>query len=356
MAEALQVEQNVSVAADAPGPDEPRLATYGVVPSNAPKPDDLYGFREAMVAQQAEAEKAKEKSRPNPVPFILGALTVAGLAAAAIFLLFFSPHKVVGPKPPVLYIDLGTQRFEQAGVGARLIARWENSASFQLFVDPLDADQMARFQAVAQDPPHTISFNVRLLDITGAVACQKEILIPPMNGSGAAPDHAQALQPRTTASGDTVQNMADRDGQITEIDVAGSLPCSADAYRSIKSWDFSTNFPTIDDQDEWLRHENTLTGKAKPKPNSAGYGMYSLVRSLPAPIEGDDVIVSDNPSRGIVATSEGRIFLVGASVLTDRALDWQSFPASVHFHCEKTAVCTVTRLNSRTAVRARMLR
>jgi len=51
------------------------------------------------------------------------------------------------------------------------------------------------------------------------------------------------------------------------------------------------------------------------------------------------LIVSDNPSRGIVATSGGRAFLVGMNVLTNRALDWQSFPATVAFPLREECEC-----------------
>jgi hypothetical protein len=227
--------------------------------------------------------------------------------------------------------------------------------NYQLSIDPLDPDQISGFEAVAQDPPHLLSFTVQLRNAKDAVVCQKEILIPTVNQL--ATDHSQALLAQTTPSGDTAQNVAGSQGQIGEIDLSGQLPCPLEAYREIAAWDFSTNFPIFADQDVWLKHENTLTASKKPHSSDGpNYGPYSLVRFLPSPVEGDDVIVSDNPSRGIVATSGGRAFQVGMNVLTNRALDWQSFPASVHFRCEKNAMCAITRLNSRTTVHAHLLR
>ena len=352
MADAVQVEQNEPVAATAAPSGEPAAAGFRVLPfTEKNTQEELYGFRAAMQAAQPEPEKAPEKPKSS----LLLMIGVAVAALACIPLIFLATAKVVKPKPPIPYYDLGSWRFDAAGLSGRFIARWQGSATYQFFVDPLDPDQIPGFQAVAQDPPHLLSFTVRLRNSKGAVICQKEIIIPaPPEGAGA-PDHAQALLPQTTTTGDTVQNVAGDQGQIGEIDLSGQLPCPLEAYQQIAAWDFSTNFPNIDDQTAWLKHENAQKPGKKPQSNG-GYGPYTLVRSLPNPIEGDDVIVSDNPSRGIVATSEGRAFLVGMNVLTNRALDWQSFPASVHFRCEKNATCAVTRLNSRTTVHAHLLR
>lgn len=357
MSNGVQTEQNEPVTAAAPPQSEGSVATYNVVPfaDKGATKDDLYGFRAAMAAHQAEAEEQKPKEKPKSAIWIM--LLLVALLGTGAALLFFGVSKVVAPKQPALYIDLGTQRFDPAGLGGRFIARWSDGASFQFFIDPLDEDRMPGFQAVAENPPHSISFNVRLLDSSGAVACQKDILIPPINGAEGSTDHAQALAPRQTSTGDTVQNTANRDGQITEMVISGSLPCSLAAYRHIVSWDFSSNFPNLDEQANWIKHEKDLASSRNPhKSSGVSYGPYTLVKSLPVPIEGDDVIVSDNPARGIVETGGGRVFLVGASVLTNRALDWQSFPASVHFRCERNAICMVTRLNSRTAVHAHLLR
>ena len=45
------------------------------------------------------------------------------------------------------------------------------------------------------------------------------------------------------------QNLAGSDGMINAISAQGDLPCSADAYKRANYWDFSTNFPTIEEQE-----------------------------------------------------------------------------------------------------------
>lgn len=296
-----------------------------------------------------EPEEAKTKG--------LSVLLMAVIALALALVVVFAVPAMLKPKPPALYIDLGNRRFDAAGLSGRLIARWNGSASYELYIDPIDQQQVAGFQAIAQDPPYPLSFVLRLRDASGIVACEKEIAFPaPIVQSAGPVDPAQALLPHTTADGDRVQNVAGSDGQISEMTVSGGLPCAQKAYQSFAAWEFSSNFPNFAAQAEWLKHEKSLAEAKKPHSASRIYGYYALVKSLSSPIDGDDVIVSDNPSKGIVATSGGRVFLVGANVLTNRALDWQFFPAAVHFRCDKTAVCTVTRLNSRTAVRAHLMK
>jgi hypothetical protein len=356
MSDAEQQELNASTKAGGqPSSAGATLPTFKVVPFTEPHTkDDLFGFRAEMAPTEPEREVEREEAKPKGLPVLL----MAAIALALALMVVFAIPMLYKPKPPALYIDLGNRRFDAAGLSGRLIARWNGSAAYEFYIDPIDQHQVAGFQAVAQDPPYPLSFVLRLRDASGVVACEKEIVFPaPIVQSAGAVDPGQVLLPRKTADGDTVQNVAGSDGQISEMTVTGGLPCELKAYQSLTAWEFSTNFPNFAAQAEWLKHENSLAGNKKNHSGSGNpYGIYALVKSLPAPVDGDDVIVSDNPARGIVATSGGRVFLVGSSVLTNRALDWQSFPASVHFRCEKNAVCMITRLNSRTMVRAHLMK
>ena len=233
--------------------------------------------------------------------------------------------------------------------------RWDNGPAYQLSIDPIDQEQVAPFAAVAADPPLPLSITIRLRDSAGIIKCQKQIVFPAPAPRADAADSVQMLAPQKSPSGDTVQNMAGQDGQIAEIDITGGLPCPVKAYRTLVAWDFFTNFPTLDAQEDWLRHENGLA--AGRRPHAAGGGGFpGPVQHLPAPIEGDDVIVGDNPARGTVDTSGGRVFLVGASGLHNRSAEWQVFPAAIHFRCDKNGLCVLTRANSRVALQARLLK
>jgi hypothetical protein len=82
----------------------------------------------------------------------------------------------------------------------------------------------------------------------------------------------------------------------------------------------------------------------------------SQIQHLPTPIEGDDVIVADNPSRGTVETSGGRVFFLGVAGMHNRTAEWQVFPASIYFRCDKNGSCVLTRTGSHVSLQARLLK
>jgi hypothetical protein len=299
---------------------------------------------------EAAAKEAKSKRALAILPILF--IVVLGVLAALVI------PKLIKSKAPPLYVDMGTRRFDSAGLGARMIARWEGSAGYQLYIDPLDPQQTASFQAVMVNPPHPVSVVIRLLDATGAVACQKEVVLPAPGPSSGSSGASQALAPMQTTSGDTVQNIAGPDGQIAEVTITGGLPCSVKQYQSIVAWEFFTNFPSLDEQDNWLQHrklDDAANGK-KSHSGEAGLGFSARGLHLPAAIDDDDVIVGDNPSQGTLDTQGGRVFLVGVIGMRNRSAEWQVFPAPVHFHCDKNGACVLTRVNSRTTLQARLVR
>ena len=358
MGDVVQIE--ASEAATSAGPQTqagvPDRVYKVVPPAGGASHEDLYGFRTAMnepaPVEQTEADpKAAKSKRAIAVLPILFILVLAALALLVI-------PKITKSKAPPLYVDMGTRRFDSAGLGARLVARWEGATAYQLYIDPVDPQQAAGFQAVTVNPPHPVSLVIRLLDSTGAVACQKEVVLPtpaPLPGS---PDPSQALLPMQTTSGDTVQNIAGADGQIAEVTVTGGLPCSLKQYQSLATWEFLTNFPTLDEQDDWLKHQklNDVANGRKSSSAVGGLGFSPRIQHLPAAIDDDDVIVGDNPVRGTVDTQGGHVFLIGVAGLRNRTAEWQVFPAAVHFRCEKNGTCILTRVNSRTTLQARLIR
>ena len=350
MSDADQYEPNQKSAADAQSAgsgEEPPTSKFEVVPTRQTDLPELYTFREAFAPPPAELARPQKK-RP-PVPFA-GILMGVALLALVAFLILAVPS-LFQPKAPVPYIDMGSQRFDPAGLSGRLVARWESSGSYQLFLDPIDPQQVASFAAVAQDPSRQLSVTLRIRDAAGLVACQKQILFPASVAHTPGTKFIAPREPRQTQTGDIAQNMTGEDGQIAEIDLMGPLPCAAKAYSSFKSWDFFTNFPTVAEQGEWLRQEKELNAKAH-----GGGELLPRSQHLPTSIEGDDVIVGDNPSRGTVETSGGRVFFLGVAGMHNRATDWQVFPASIHFRCDKNGSCTLTRANSHVTLQARLLK
>jgi len=333
---------------------------YKVVPpAGGGSQEDLYGFRTTMTqpAPFEDPEAAAQDAKSKRAVALLPILFILVLGVLAVLLI----PKLTKSKAPALYVDLGTRRFDSAGLGARLIARFEGSTAYQLYIDPLDPQQTAGFQAVTVNPPHPVSVVIRLLDAKGAVACQKEVVLPtpapPAAGSSDS-SSSGALVPMQTTTGDTIQNIAGPDGQIAEITLSGGLPCSVEQYQSIAAWEFFTNFPSLDEQNDWLKHQRpgSLANGRKGSGSSGGLGFSARALRLPAAIDDDDVIVGDNPSQGTLDTEGGHIFLVGVVGMRNRTAEWQVFPAQVHFHCDKNGACMLTRVNSRTTLQARLVK
>lgn len=362
MSNAVQIEAETT-ANPAGSQSESGVAerVYKVVaPSGGASHEDLYGFRATMMqpAPVEDPEAAKNEAKSKRVVALFPILIILVLGVLAVLLI----PKFTKSKAPQ-YVDLETRRFDSAGLGARLIARWEGSTAYQLYIDPLDPQQTAGFQAVAVNPPYPVSVVIRLLDAKGAVACQKEIALPtpaPSTGSSdsSSAEVAAALAPMQTASGDSIQNIAGPDGQIAEITITGGLPCSMKQYQSVASWEFFTNFPSLDEQNAWLRHQKP--GQAAKDRNgygsAGGNGLSLRALHLPAAIDDDDVIVGDNPSQGTIDTQGGRVFSLGLVGMRNRSAEWTVFPAPVHFHCDKNGNCVLTRVNSQTSLQARLVK
>jgi hypothetical protein len=352
MSVADQHDPSKQDAASSQQPEGEKRPTYAVVPpAERATEDELYAFRTSLDKAQPDPETQPQTHRS--IPFAnLALLAVALVCAVA---LFFAIPMLLKPKPPAHFIDMGNRRFDPAGLGGRLIARWEDSATYQLSIDPLEPQELDGFHAVAVDPPHPLSVVIRLKDSAGLVACQREILLPAPELANDT-DHARVLLAGKTPGGDTVQYVVGADGKLAEIALSGPLSCPADVYRRFEGWDFTSDFPTVAGQYEWLRHENALEEARKPHP-AAGAGAWgAVVQHLPAPIEGDDVITGDNSKRGTVDTSAGRVFLIVKTGAGYRAPEWQIFPAAIHFRCDKNGVCVLSRANTRTTLQARLLK
>jgi len=360
MSDAVQLEENGTATADGlQSKDSGPVSDYHVLPySERNSQQDLFGYRSGMEEPKSPSDQEnapKQAKRKLPVA-ILPILAILALVALAVL----TVPKLLKPKTAAGYMDLGARRFDPAGLGGRLIVRWQGSAAYQLYIDPIDPQQAAAFQAVAMNPPHPISLVIRLLNTSGEVECQKEILLPSPAPPTGSEDPDQAMLPMPSTSGDTVQNIPGANGAIAEITMSGGLPCSLKTYQNLTGWDFFTNFPTLSEQAEWLKHHGIGTTDAEKGRRSGstggGNGFNPRIQRLPAPIDGDDVIVGDNPVRGTIDTSGGRVFFVGASGMRTRSAEWQVFPAAIHFRCEKSGSCLLTRENSRTTLQARLIR
>ncbi|HZP07253.1 MAG TPA: hypothetical protein VFB43_20305 [Terracidiphilus sp.] len=353
MSDAKTREQGTS--AESAIPEGEPVSRYEVVPSAKADEADLYSFRAEMPPPPAPA--------PPPTPaqqmatarknIAMGA-GVAAICALLLVLIAVLIQKKQEAAPP--FIDLGENNVAASGLGGRLLAKWDGEAGYELHLDPLAPAQVPAFSAVASNPPGPISIDFRLKNGFGTVVCQKQVLVPIDPAGQADPQQTQPLVPTKTIGGDVVQNVTGADGQINEIVINGQLPCSVQAYKSLASWEFSSSFPTVAEQEDWMRHEQGVEADLRHKAAEArAKALIPRVRPIPSPIEGDDVIVSDNPSKGTVETRDGRVFYIGRTGLRGRMPGWQVFPASIHFRCDTKATCTLTRHDASGSLQARLL-
>jgi hypothetical protein len=337
-------------------PDEV-ISRYEVVPYVEKESNpDLYSFRTAMPApvpplQPPTPAQRAATSRKNIA--VMTGIGAVALLLAVLIVMLIENRRETGPP----FIDLGEKNDAAAGLGGRLIVKWDGRAEYELHVDPLVAGQIPAFSAVAAVPPRPISFDLHLKDAAGAVLCQKEILLPVDTGAQTDPANAQPQIPTQTIGGDVVQNVAEGDGKIDEVVVNGQLPCSAKAYKRLTAWDFASSFPTVAAQQEWMSHEESVEGNLRRRAADArAKALIPRVLPLAAPIEGDDVIVFDNPTKGTVETKAGRLFFLGRNGLRQHAPGWQVFPAVIHFRCDVKSNCVLTRADASAAVQARLVR
>jgi hypothetical protein len=281
---------------------------------------------------------------------------ITGVAGGGILLTVLAFFLISQNQDPLLpFVDLGPTNIAAAGLSGRLIAKWDGSASYELHIDPLAPQQLGGFSAVAVNPPHPITVDLHILNASGRPVCQKEILFP--FNPAPDPDSAAAneFQPQKTFDGDTVQNVADADGQLQEIVVSGPLTCPAKAYRAFSSWDFTSSFPSVSDQQDWLHSQDAVESDLRRKAAQAhANALIPRGLHLGSPVEGDDVIISDNPSHGTVTTRAGRTFYIGRPGAMGRA-GWEVFPAVIHFHCDVKSNCVLTRPDASTSLSGRLI-
>ncbi len=154
------------------------------------------------------------------------------------------------------------------------------------------------------------------------------------------------------------QNIYGPAGQIVAISSEGTMPCSNNDWGKAVSWSFTSNFPTLDEQNAM---EN---GKAESIADAARLAAQEAARKreklrssqyLAAfSIEADDAIVDYDAARGIIETKYGRTFFVkkGGAEVDPR---WQDYPVSIHLKCDRSLMCTLMHAGAG-ALRARMSR
>jgi hypothetical protein len=253
------------------------------------------------------------------------------------------------------------------GLKGHLFLEWDRTLKYRLSFEPTYPDQLAGFSLVAANAPRPLSFTLQLQNAEGFVLCTKDVLVKydarkaaalaardpaalegyadkaELFGGRLTPgmDFAQlnAIETARERGKDIFQNQSGPGGQVEAIKAEGVFPCPAKAYQTTTSWSFTSNFPTLAEQNELRKLTLPKTAapaekKKAPKPAS---------RVSPFYIEGDDAFAAYDPSTGLIETLSGRRFLIDKTSGEANALKSVDFPVTVHYKCDQGANCTITR-------------
>ncbi len=243
--------------------------------------------------------------------------------------------------------DLGPVTSSATGLEGRLFIQWDKKLEYRLTIKPGDPDQQAGFALAVANPQRPLGIAIHLQDSAGFVLCSREIALK-YAGNSPAPASSAPGSPagNTDAGKDIFQTQSDPDGKITAINSQGSLPCSAEAYEKAQNWSFSTNFPSLAEQDEWLDSQKEIEPGAG-RSSSAGIAARkraaakAAAKLLPFSIEGDDAIVDFDTSHGVIQTRGRKTFLVDKVTAASADPRWQDYPVSIHYRCDQAASCTL---------------
>jgi len=339
----------------------------------------------AGAAQQSPAGEPQEPAA-NRV-YVYAAYAAIGAVLGILVGVAFAANtwRVAGPSGPN---DLGPVISNAEGLRGHLVTNWDKKLKYRLVVEPVYPGQHAEFSFAVSNPPRPLSVDIQLKDPAGSVLCGKTIVLkydprqaPFLRASDRQPQagktgagnlstdqtsHAmdvarsEALELEREHGKDIFQNGTGQDGQIESISSHGEIPCSMQAYERTASWSFSPDFPTLDEQADLLKRQADVHADANPSPTdlsaattASGASKASAPRKrakYKAPeepatfaIEGDDELVGYDPSRGIIETRARKTFFIDKTSGEDIAARWQDIPANIHYKCDLTAACTLTR-------------
>jgi len=331
---------------------------------------------------QQEPSPAPAKKKPNLLLF-------GGFAALVIFAIFVV-YTATRPKdnapPPG---DMGPGIVQVSGLRGHLDTRWEGSAktgrlAYRLRIEPMEDRWQPGFSHAVLKAPLPMYVNVRLLDATGFALCGKEIDFPfdPQNGyvpgvsvplvdsngkklSTAERDAAmqaarqgqisqlQAAEVAREHGKDIFQNQLSKDGDLTAVNVQGTLPCAPDQFRQASYWDLNSNFPTLDQQASMLK-PNSPTQEAAEAATVGHRARRPSYRPQEGfVIQGDDRVTEYDSVNGLL-WARGRTFQIDRHTGAATATAWANNNTLIHYRCDQQADCALTAAGGAAVLHARL--
>jgi hypothetical protein len=354
-----------------PEPVPPEAADPAVKAAPPAGEDDPETLADVDPAPQVEAVSNRAL---NPTHIYIAAAVGFGILLGVIFAASsWFENRANGP------YDLGQVSSAAVGLQGQLYTKWDEKLEYRLTLEPIDSPRHAQFALAVTHPARPLSIVIQLKDALGFVTCGREILVKfdarnaaalnlPIPGAqpgsaSASPaaadfDRLAAQELDRQKGKDIFQNEIGPDGLASSISAQGELPCTRKAYDSTVAWSFSLNFPLIDEQDDWFRRQT------QPQASVARQTAAARRRARPTNeeeqsafyVEGDEVMAGFDASAGTIETNGGKTFLIDKPAGQALAPGWQVYPANLHYRCDQSDICTLTRGNSAGVLHARLKR
>ncbi|HME58379.1 MAG TPA: hypothetical protein VKF63_08570 [Terracidiphilus sp.] len=306
----------------------------------------------------------KQRFAENPIRFYamigVGLGILIGVIFAAVSLFMGSP---------VGRYDLGPVIADGTGLKGHLYINWEKTLHYRLTLETIYPEQQAGFALEVANPPYPLFIEIHLQDDQGLILCSRGIVLKydaqstattaanHPNEPPAAIDIAQlnAQEQEREQGKDIFQNQIAPGGQVVALNAQGEIPCSAKSYEKTTQWNFSTNFPSLAEQDEGLERLQEMRGIAGQRSAAHKKAVKAAEKLLPFSIEGDDMIVEFDVNRGVIVTNGRNTFFFDKTSMGSADPVWQEYPVSIHFRCDRNSDCTLMHAGAG-ALRARMKR
>ena len=333
-----------------------------------------------------------QETRKKRFPFMLFGAGALAIVVMALLFVVAKPKKNDGPVPG----DLGPGVVAQAGLRGHLVTQWDGNSKagklqYQLRLEPIGPVQAPGFAKVNANPPGPYSINMRILDQSGFALCGKEVIFhfDPQNGPLNIPvdthpgkkgeaaraaakaarqaelEKLQAAEAERERGKDIFQNQAGEDGVVTAVNAQGALPCSPDQYKRAYYWDFTTNFPTVDEQEAMLKpptkavarptREQLAQRRADSFRDIGPSGKSASKRALSAYyLQGDDRVSYFDPAHGVLEGTAGKSFTIANKPDRTIAANWAHNYALIHYKCDQHATCALSSAGGMSVVFARI--
>lgn len=319
----------------------------GGTPAQSPDQEWLQNYISEHQGQIEPGTRIRPPQKKKPEVFFLSIAAFVMVVALGAVLFLKTQNKA--PQGSNSAGDLGQAVSVESGLRGHLVTEFrDKTVHYKLKIEPINLPEQDDFVRVVSSNAMQLYFNLRILNQVGDTICGKQVVLPG-GGGGAA------------AGADALQRVKDARGLVGSLWAEGTLPCTPEQFARFSYWDFTTNFPTVAEQDRGIainhsvQAENPDTHAAAQTPKPASRARRAEPKKPQAVfyLQGDDHASSFEPGRNILTIGPGRSFVVLRAADLATAAAWADDSALVHYTCDPQATCALRRSGSAVVIIAR---